>query len=105
MNTIIWLTVYLIVGIILGLFYFGGLWFTVQNLNNRPHPFILLIASLFIRMAIVLTGLYLILQQGWIGLVMSLIGFITMRVVMILFLKPHSMQIKKKVMVDNGIQS
>lgn len=77
-----------LVGIVLGLFYFGGLWWTVQRLVTAAHPALLALISMFGRNAVALLGFYLITADRWERLVVCLIGFILARVVLVQFLKP-----------------
>jgi F1F0 ATPase subunit 2 len=78
----------LITGSILGVFYFGGLWITVQYLVNGKHPYSLFFVSFFIRILVVLAVFYLIVVQGWIYLVVSLLGLIITRMIIVTVLKP-----------------
>ncbi|MBI1298935.1 ATP synthase subunit I [bacterium] len=77
-----------LVGIALGLFYFGGLWWTVQRLVTAADPSLLALISLFVRNAVALLGFYLITADRWERLVVCLIGFILARVMLVQFLRP-----------------
>ena len=46
----------LTVGLVLGLLYFGGLWFTVSRVHEVSHPGYLLAGSFLVRAAVVLSG-------------------------------------------------
>jgi F1F0 ATPase subunit 2 len=73
----------LITGIILGIIYFGGLWITVRYMVNREHPYFLIFISFGIRLTIIMAGLYIILVHGWVYLVISLVGFILTRILIV----------------------
>ena len=83
-----------IVGAGLGLFYFGGLWLTVQQLPVTQHPYRLIFFSLILRLGITLFILSLILSgnsvYGVIPLLLCCLGFLGIRTMMILFLQPRS---------------
>ncbi|MEN8259853.1 MAG: ATP synthase subunit I [Pseudomonadota bacterium] len=65
-------------GLILGAFFFGGLWLTVGRLAGMRRPFLLLAASFVLRGGGVLVGFYMV-SDGWQQLLICLGGFIVMR--------------------------
>ena len=69
-------------GIVLGLFYFGGLWWTTRRLLTASNPILLSLGSFFIRTTMVLAGLYLVMAGDWLRLTASLAGMIMVRLVM-----------------------
>ena len=75
-------------GIGIGIFYFGGLWVTVQKIPHSNQPFLLTFASFIIRLAISLIGFYLIIQ-GKLGveviylLLSALGGFLLVRIILV----------------------
>ncbi len=69
-------------GMGLGLFYFLILWFTVQRLCSSHTPGRLMIFSYAARLALVLTGFYLIMDHRWERVAAALGGFIIMRVIL-----------------------
>lgn len=74
----------LLVGGILGAFYFGGLWLTVSRIINTRHPVLLNIGSFFIRTAITLTGFYFVVRGGhWKRLIVCLIGFVIVKFLLV----------------------
>lgn len=66
----------LIFGIILGVFYFGGLWLTLRHLSGSRQPALFALVSFLGRSAVCISGFYLIAKNSWYGLVFSLAGFI-----------------------------
>ena len=52
----------LILGLGLGLFYFGGLWITVQQIPRTQQPFPLIIVSFLLRLSIVVVGCYFLIE-------------------------------------------
>jgi F1F0 ATPase subunit 2 len=76
-------------GLGLGVFYFGGLWLTVKRLPTARHAAQLLLASAFVRMAVTLAGFYLVAGGEWQRLLMCLLGFFSVRVLMVRRLRPE----------------
>ena len=68
-------------GTLLGFFYFGGLWFTVQRVPGSRRPKRLLFVSFIVRVATVMTGFWFILQQDPLLFVVTLLFFFLVRVV------------------------
>lgn len=67
-------------GMLLGAGYFAALWQTLRQLPHSRRPALLLMSSLLLRLALVLTAFYLILKFGqWDRLLTSLLGFILVR--------------------------
>ncbi len=83
-----------VVGVSLGLFYFGGLWMTVQQLPVTKHPYRLILFSFIFRLAVTLFILSLIIGgnsvYGVIPLLICCLGFLAVRTTMILLIQPHS---------------
>lgn len=69
-------------GIVLGLFYFGGLWLTMRRLHVVNHQALLMISSFFIRNLLVAVGFYPVVLQGWQPTLFCLVGFIVIRFVL-----------------------
>ncbi|MEL7009819.1 MAG: ATP synthase subunit I [Cyanobacteria bacterium J06643_13] len=86
-----------IVGGSLGLFYFGGLWLTVQQLPVTQHPYRLIFFSFISRLVITLYVLSLILSgngvYGVIPLLLCCLGFLVIRTMMILLVRSRSRMI------------
>ncbi len=66
-------------GLLLGVFYFHGLWHTVKRLPESGRPFLTAIVSFALRAAVILAGFYLVMGSEWEHLVAALIGFILAR--------------------------
>ena len=63
-------------GVALGIFYFGGLWWTICSLPRLTSPRFFLAASFIIRTALVLLGFWLVLHRN-IGAFFFTIGAFT----------------------------
>lgn len=66
-------------GMALGLFYFGGLWLTLQRLTWCRRPGRFMTVSSLIRMSAVLPVFYLFIKMHWGLLIVVLLGFLLMR--------------------------
>lgn len=73
----------LLAGIILGLFYFGGLWLTCRYLPHFKRPVLLFFGSFVVRSAVVVLALVFLVGKRWDLLLIALGGIILVRAVMI----------------------
>jgi len=67
-------------GVMLGLLFFGGLWWTVRRLAVTAHPALWMLGSFVLRTAIVLAGFYMVADSRWQNLIAALAGFILARI-------------------------
>lgn len=84
-----------VIGSGLGLFYFGGLWLTLQQLPLTKHPYRLIFCSFLFRLGISIFGLYLIVAgnrelYNVTSLLFGCLGFLIVRTIMILLIQPPS---------------
>lgn len=79
MNEVIRLLPALFAGIVLGVLFFGGLWLTVRQGLNSKKPYLLFIASLILRMAVVVIGFYYVGANNWQRMIACLLGFLIAR--------------------------
>ena len=86
-----WLQIALAVpaGALLGLFFFGGLWWTVNRLSTAVNPTLLFAVSFVLRVAVVLLSFYLLLMQGPFVLLAGLAGFLAARILVVSRFRPH----------------
>jgi F1F0 ATPase subunit 2 len=77
-----------VAGIALGLFFFGGLWWTVQRLLVSAYPGPLALGSLVIRTVITVAGFYWVMDGSWERLLACTAGFLIARVLMVRRLRP-----------------
>ena len=97
MNEILIMILNFIVGIALGIIFFGGLWLTVKKAVTSTKPALFILVSFVIRIALVLLGFYFITAGNWQKLLMALAGFIIARFLVIYFTKTKQSSIKKEV--------
>lgn len=71
------------IGFILGLLFFGGLWFTVRRLPAAHHPVLLTLGSFWIRVSFVAAGFVFVTRGRWQNAVLCLAGFIVGRIVLL----------------------
>lgn len=69
----------LVAGFLLGAFFFGGLWWTVQRGLSSGQPALWFFGSLLLRTGIVVAGFYFASGGQWDRLLMCLLGFFIMR--------------------------
>ncbi|ARO87906.1 ATPase F0F1 [Nitrosospira lacus] len=71
-------------GILLGVIFFGGLWWTVRSGISSRQPGLWFIGSMLLRISIVITGFYLLLGlpgASWKILLTGLLGFFIVRLI------------------------
>jgi F1F0 ATPase subunit 2 len=69
----------LVGGVLLGLVFFGGLWWTVRKSVSSRQPALLFFGSLMLRTGMAVAGFYFIGRGHWQRLLMSLLGFVIAR--------------------------
>jgi F1F0 ATPase subunit 2 len=80
MNEALILAGSLLAGVLLGAFFFGGLWWTIRSSAPSQWSGLLFSASLLLRMAVAVTGFYLVSHGEWRKLVACLVGFLLARI-------------------------
>lgn len=70
-------------GIVLGIFYFGGLWWTVRSLSRKNRPKLWVGLSYLVRTSLVLLGFWLVMRKDLLAFFFTLVAFFLMRFVMI----------------------
>ena len=77
------LAVALLAGGMLGVFFFGGLWWSVQKGVSSERPGLWFFGSLLLRNIITLAGFYVVSQGHWSRLVACLLGFMLASVIVV----------------------
>lgn len=90
------LAIAFLAGVGLGCVYFLGLWWTVRNLPFAHRPALLSLGSLILRMGLVLTGFYFVMDGRWEMLLACLSGFIAVRGLLVRRLGPERQYNGKK---------
>jgi F1F0 ATPase subunit 2 len=81
MNEIVGFSLVLLAGILLGAFFFGGLWWTVQKGLVSNYPVWWFFGSTLLRMSFALAGFYFTSRGDWRNFVICLLGFVIARAV------------------------
>lgn len=71
----------LLAGMLLGMAFFGGLWWTVQKGVASKNPALLFGASLWLRTGMVMGGFYFVSGGDWKRLLACLAGFVIARLI------------------------
>ena len=79
MNETLSLVPALVTGVLLGVMFFGGLWWTVRKGFSSKQPALWFFGSLLLRLNIALAGFYFVSGGHWERLLMCLLGFFIMR--------------------------
>ncbi|MEO6407546.1 MAG: ATP synthase subunit I [Burkholderiaceae bacterium] len=75
MNDSLALPVATLAGVLLGLFFFGGLWWTVRRAMDSPRPALWIGGSLLLRMACTAGGFVVVSAGNWQRMLACLLGF------------------------------
>lgn len=79
----------LLAGMGLGVFFFGGLWWTVHRAVVSPRPGLWFLVSMVVRTSIVLLGFYFIAAGHLARLVLCLLGFVVARLIVTKISEPN----------------
>jgi F1F0 ATPase subunit 2 len=66
-------------GVLLGVLFFGGLWWTVRKSVSSQRPALWFFGSFLLRMSLTLAGFYWVAGDQWQRLLACLVGFIFAR--------------------------
>jgi len=83
MSDILALALALFAGTLLGAFFFGGLWWTVQKGVTSDRPALWFLGSLLLRTSTILAGFYFVSQGNWSRFVACLLGFLIARIIVV----------------------
>ncbi len=93
MTSAIALSLSLLTGLLLGGFFFGGLWWTVQKGLASNHPALWFFGSTLVRTAIALCGFYLVARDDWRKFLVCLLGFVLGRALVTRLTRPEPEEI------------
>jgi F1F0 ATPase subunit 2 len=71
-------------GVLLGLFFFGGLWWTILRGLTSANPALWFGLSALLRLAVVSTGFFYIARSGLASMLLGLLGLVIARIVVTL---------------------
>ena len=69
----------IVVGMVLGAIFFGGLWMTVRQMTTSKRPGMLFLSSVVVRMLIVVGGIWYFAAGDAVAIGACLLGFIALR--------------------------
>ncbi len=75
-------------GAVIGVLFFGGLWWTVRRGVSSPRPVLWFLGSWVMRMGIALAGFYVVSGGHWDRLLACLVGFVIARFAVTWFAGP-----------------
>ncbi len=76
-----------VIGALLGAFFFGSLWWTVQKGLLSKRPALWFVASFIIRTGVTLTGFYIVSLWHWQKLLACIAGFLAAQITVKFVLK------------------
>jgi len=88
MNVLLSLLLAFAVGIVVGLVYFGGLWWTVRRVLDVQQRASWMLVSFLVRAGITLLGFYLVIGTDGLRLAAAMLGFLIVRMVLVALLRP-----------------
>jgi len=77
-------------GFVIGMIFFGGLWWTLRRALWSKVPALWFIGSLLVRMTLVLAGFYLVSDHRWERMLACLMGFVLARLMVTRFTRAAS---------------
>jgi len=80
-NETLSLALALAAGLLLGAFFFGGLWWTVRKGVSSKQPALWFFGSMLLRTGIIIAGFYFVGCGNWERLVACLLGFVLARLI------------------------
>jgi len=81
MNETLSLVLALLTGALLGVIFFGGLWWTVQKGASSKRSALWFFSSLLMRTSLALAGFYFMGRGSWERLLVCLVGFLVARII------------------------
>ena len=96
MNEWVAMIIVFAVGLVLGVLFFLGLWYTVQKVTMSKTPALWILGSFVFRIGIVLLGFYYIGADNWQRLLACLAGFIVARFIVTYYTKPKEVTLGKQ---------
>ena len=83
MNDFLILALELVAGLLLGAFFFGGLWWTVRKGVKSERVVLWFFGSMLLRTGVIMLGFYLLLGDSWQRMLAGLFGFFIARLIVI----------------------
>lgn len=74
-------------GVLLGMAFFGGLWWTIRRGLSSPHPARWFLSGFLVRMIFLLAALYYLSEGAWVRLIILLAGILLGRIIVLRWTK------------------
>jgi len=87
MNDFLMRVIPVFAGFGIGIFFYGGLWWTVKKGITSSYAGLWFSLSLLIRTAVAVSGFYFVMQSDWRRLIVCLFGFLAARLAITLLTK------------------
>lgn len=81
MQEVSFLTFTFVAGIMVGGFFFGGLWWSTKKAVLSKKPVVWFMGSLLVRLSVTITAFYFISQNHWERMLVCLLGFVVARTI------------------------
>ena len=81
MSSVLAFVLALLGGVLLGVVFFGGLWWTVIRGVSSPRPALWFFGSMLLRTSVTLAGFYFVGREDWQRWLLCLLGFVLARLV------------------------
>ncbi|QVL34078.1 ATP synthase subunit I [Telmatocola sphagniphila] len=94
-----------IAGLLLGIVFLGGLWWTVQKGLVSNNPALWFLGSFLLRAALVLVGFYFVSQGPWESLSACLLGFLCARIFVVRGLARMLLRERTELVKENPLAS
>jgi F1F0 ATPase subunit 2 len=88
MNELLSLAPALAAGLLLGAFFFGGLWWTVIRGVSSPRPALWFFFSMLLRMSVTLAAFYFVGREDWRRWLLCVVGFVLARLAVKWLIRP-----------------
>ena len=76
-----------LIGVVLGVLYFGGLFITVEKIDRVKYPSLLMVLSFVLRMGLLVATFFYISKGGYKDILFTLAGVILTRFIMTFIVK------------------
>lgn len=73
------ITVGLVTGLLIGLPFFGGLWWTTKSVLTSQNPALLMLSSLLLRMSLLAVALFVLAPAGPVCMIAATVGLLIVR--------------------------
>jgi len=78
-----------LIGMLLGLFYYGTLWLILRKLQQFKYPAVWMSLSLLLRTLAVVFVMYLLFANSWQQMLIALLGILISRTLLVNRIKPR----------------